>query len=159
MRGLWCGRKLDGTSGVHIHMTNTRITDPEMLEKRYPVLLNRFELRKGSKGIGKFNGGEGILREYEFRMGLSASVVSERRVHRPFGMKGGGEGACGRNTLVEKLKGGEERWVNIRGRKDFIVREGDRVIIETPGGGRSDCDARARDEGVYELFSIEAGAK
>lgn len=75
------------------------------------------------------------MREYEFRRPLSASIVSERRVYQPFGMAGGGSAKSGKNTLVEKMGEGEERLVNIGGRKDFQVREGDRVIIETPGGG------------------------
>lgn len=133
--GSGAGEGWNGTSGVHVHMTNTRITDPEVLEKRYPVILNRFTLRSGSEGKGRFHGGAGTVREYEFRMGLSASIVSERRVYQPFGMDGGGSGMSGKNTLVEKTVDGGERLVNIGGRKDFLVKEGDRVIIETPGGG------------------------
>lgn len=132
--GSGAGEGWHGTSGVHIHMTNTRITDPEILEKRYPCILNRFILRPGSEGKGLYNGGTGIIREYEFRRDLSASIVSERRVYQPFGMKGGGSGMSGKNTLVEKMEGGERK-VNIGGRKDFRVRKGDKVIIETPGGG------------------------
>lgn len=116
-------------------MTNTRITDPEVLEKRYPAILNRFALRPGSGGVGLFSGGNGIVREYEFRRDLSASIVSERRVYQPFGMAGGGSGESGRNTLVENMDGGKERWVNVGGRKDFKVRKGDKFIVETPGGG------------------------
>lgn len=133
--GSGAGENWHGTSGVHIHMTNTRITDPEVLEKRYPAILNRFVLRPGSGGVGLYNGGNGIVREYEFRRDLSASIVSERRVYQPFGMAGGGPGESGRNSLVEKMGEGKERWVNIGGRKDFKVNAGDKVIIETPGGG------------------------
>lgn len=139
--GSGAGENWHGTSGVHIHMTNTRITDPEVLEKRYPSILNRFILRPGSGGVGKFNGGMGILREYEFSRPLSCSIVSERRVYQPFGMAGGGSAMCGKNTLVEKDIGAGmeqrmgDRWVNIGGRKDFRVKTGDRVIIETAGGG------------------------
>ncbi|EHK97714.1 hypothetical protein M7I_6498 [Glarea lozoyensis 74030] len=133
--GSGAGETWNGTSGVHINMTNTRITDAEVLEKRYPAILNRFTLRPGSEGIGQNNGGTGIIREYEFRRPLSASIVSERRVYQPYGMAGGGSGMSGRNTLVEKLSDGSERRVNIGGRKDFKVNTGDKVIIETPGGG------------------------
>lgn len=133
--GSGAGKGWNGTSGVHIHMTNTRITDPEVLEKRYPCLLNRFTLRPGSGGVGQYDGGMGIIREYEFRRPLSASIVSERRVYQPFGMNGGGSGMSGRNVLVEKLGESSERKVNIGGRKDFHVNTGDKVIIETPGGG------------------------
>lgn len=132
--GSGAGNGWHGTSGVHIHMTNTRITDPEVLEKRYPCILRRFVLRPGSGGVGQFNGGMGIIRDYEFRRPLSASILSERRAYQPFGMANGGPGMCGKNTLVEK-NGEGERWVNIGGRKDFRVEAGDRVIIETPGGG------------------------
>ena len=133
--GSGAGDGWHGTSGVHIHMTNTRITDPEVLEKRYPCVLNRFVLRPGSGGVGQFNGGMGIIREYEFRRDLSASIVSERRVYQPFGMAGGGSGMSGKNVLVEKLPNGEDRYVNVGGRKDFRVRKGDKFVIETPGGG------------------------
>ncbi|KAG9243173.1 Hydantoinase B/oxoprolinase-domain-containing protein [Calycina marina] len=133
--GSGAGKDWHGTSGVHIHMTNTRITDPEMLEKRYPTILNRFILRPASGGVGKYNGGMGILREYEFRRPLSCSIVSERRVYQPFGMAGGESGQSGKNTLVEKMSSGEDRWVNVGGRRDFRVQAGDRFIIETPGGG------------------------
>ncbi|CZR62217.1 related to oxoprolinase [Phialocephala subalpina] len=133
--GSGAGEGWHGTSGVHIHMTNTRITDPEVLEKRYPVILNRFVLRPGSGGVGLFNGGNGIIREYEFRRALSASIVSERRVYQPFGMAGGGPGESGRNTLVEKMGDDKARLVNVGGRKDFKVQAGDKMIIETPGGG------------------------
>ena len=133
--GSGAGEGWHGTSGVHIHMTNTRITDPEVLEKRYPCVLNRFILRPGSGGVGQYDGGMGIIREYEFRRDLSASIVSERRVYQPFGMAGGASGQSGKNTLVEKLKDGADRYVNVGGRKDFRVQKGDKFIIETPGGG------------------------
>ena len=133
--GSGAGEGWHGTSGVHIHMTNTRITDPEVLEKRYPCVLNRFILRTGSGGVGQFNGGMGIIREYEFKRDLSASIVSERRVYQPFGMAGGGSGMSGKNILVEKLLDCGDRYVNLGGRKDFRVQKGDKFIIETPGGG------------------------
>ncbi|KAH6717157.1 Hydantoinase/oxoprolinase-domain-containing protein [Leptodontidium sp. MPI-SDFR-AT-0119] len=123
-----------GTSGVHIHMTNPLITNPEVLKEGYPVILNRFVMRPGSEGIEMFNGGTGIIREYEFRRLLSSSIVSEKRVYQPFGMAGG-LGVSGKNSLVEKIPNGGERWVTVGGRKDFKVQTGDRVVIETPGGG------------------------
>lgn len=119
-------------------MTNTRITDPEVLEKRLPVILRRFALRPGSGGIGIYNGGHGVVREYEFLRELSCSILSERRVYKPFGLLGGADGMNGLNTLVEIVKDGEgtrERRVNVGGRKDFAVKRGDRFIMETPGGG------------------------
>lgn len=78
----------DGRSGVHTHMTNTRITDIEIIEKRYPVIIQRFTLNRGSGGKGRFNGGDGVIRELLFRKNLILSVLTERRVFSPYGMKG-----------------------------------------------------------------------
>jgi 5-oxoprolinase (ATP-hydrolysing) len=131
--GSGAGPTWHGTSGVHIHMTNTRITDPEILEKRYPVILREFNIRDGSGGKGAFNGGDGIRRIYEFEKDMGCSIVSERRVTRPYGMKGGEDGKSGVNYVV---KGGEKgRWSRLGGRKDFKVKKGDWVVIDTPGGG------------------------
>ena len=114
--------------------TNTRITDPEVLEKRYPVILRQFRIRDDSGGVGLFDGGHGVVREYEFLHDLSASIVSERRVYQPFGLFGGASGKAGLNVLVEATEDGERK-VNVGGRKDFRVKKGDRFVIETPGGG------------------------
>ncbi|KAF2733965.1 hypothetical protein EJ04DRAFT_577276 [Polyplosphaeria fusca] len=131
--GSGAGPGWHGTSGVHIHMTNTRITDPEMLEKRYPVLLREFSIRPGSGGQGRWNGGDGIRRIYEFRRDVGASIVSERRVTRPYGMKGGEDGKSGVNYIA---KGGKDgRWCRLGGRKDFKASKGDWFVIDTPGGG------------------------
>ncbi|ORY01820.1 5-oxoprolinase [Clohesyomyces aquaticus] len=130
--GSGAGPSWHGTSGVHIHMTNTRITDPEILEKRYPVLLREFSIREGSGGKGKWNGGNGIRRTYQFLRDVGCSVVSERRVVRPYGMRSGGDGKCGVNYIV-KAEG--ERWCRLGGRKDFKASKGDCFVIDTPGGG------------------------
>jgi 5-oxoprolinase (ATP-hydrolysing) len=130
--GSGAGPGWHGTSGVHIHMTNTRITDPELLEKRYPVLLREFSITEGSGGAGKWRGGNGIRRVYEFYRDMNASIVSERRVTRPYGMLGGGEGRSGVNYIVKKQGG---RWCRLGGRKDFKVEQGDWFVIDTPGGG------------------------
>jgi 5-oxoprolinase (ATP-hydrolysing) len=130
--GSGAGPGWHGTSGVHIHMTNTRITDPELLEKRYPVLLREFSITEGSGGVGKWRGGNGIRRVYEFYRDLNASIVSERRVTRPYGMLGGGEGRSGVNYIVKKQG---SRWCRLGGRKDFKVEKGDWFVIDTPGGG------------------------
>ncbi|KAF2011588.1 hypothetical protein BU24DRAFT_376862 [Aaosphaeria arxii CBS 175.79] len=130
--GSGAGPGWNGTSGVHIHMTNTRITDPEMLEKRYPVILQEFSIREGSGGKGQWNGGNGIRRVYEFERDVGASIVSERRVTRPYGMHGGEDGKSGVNYIVKKHGG---RWCRLGGRKDFRASKGDRVVIDTPGGG------------------------
>ncbi|KAI0129706.1 Hydantoinase B/oxoprolinase-domain-containing protein [Xylariales sp. AK1849] len=131
--GSGAGPGWHGTSGVHIHMTNTRITDPEILEKRYPVVLREFSIQEGSGGRGQWNGGNGIRRIYEFGRDVGASIVSERRVTRPYGMRGGADGRSGVNYLVKGGEGG--RWCRLGGRKDFKVSKGDWFVIDTPGGG------------------------
>jgi 5-oxoprolinase (ATP-hydrolysing) len=97
--GAGAGPGWAGASGVHTHMTNTRITDAEstsfewclmiVLERRYPVILRRFSLRPGSGGRGKYPGGDGIVRDIEFRIPCQVSILSERRVHHPYGLHGG----------------------------------------------------------------------
>lgn len=120
-----------GTSGVHTNMTNTRITDPEILERRYPVILRRFCLRDGSGGDGMHAGGEGIIRDLEFRIPIKVSILSERRAFRPYGLKGGGDGERGRNLWVRK----EGRVINLGGKNTAEMRAGDRIVIMSPGGG------------------------
>ncbi|MDC0670166.1 hydantoinase B/oxoprolinase family protein [Nannocystis radixulma] len=116
-----------GASGVHTHMTNTRITDPEVLEARFPVRVHRFALRRGSGGDGRWRGGDGLVRELEFlRDGIEVSIVAERRTRAPFGLAGGSPGACGRNLLDG---------VELPGRARTTVHAGQRLTVETPGGG------------------------
>ncbi|KAK6118583.1 hypothetical protein DH2020_047669 [Rehmannia glutinosa] len=102
--GSGAGPSWDGTSGVQCHMTNTRMTDPEIFEQRYPVVLHRFGLRENSGGAGIHRGGDGIVREIEFRRDVVVSILSERRVHAPRGLKGGKDGARGANYLITKDK-------------------------------------------------------
>lgn len=120
-----------GSSGVHTNMTNTRINDPESLERQYPVVLRRFILRPGSGGDGKFPGGDGVIRDVEFRIPMTASILSERRTFAPYGMEGGEEGKRGLNQWIKK----NGRTVNIGGKNSVQVEAGDRVVINTPGGG------------------------
>lgn len=101
--GSGAGPTWNGTNGVHTHMTNTRITDSEVFERRYPVLLREFSLRKGSAGKGMHVGGEGVIRDIEFRIPVQVSILSERRVYHPYGMEGGGEAACGLNIWARKV--------------------------------------------------------
>lgn len=115
-----------GCSGVHTHMTNTRITDPEVLESRFPVRLHRFSLRPGSGGTGARSGGDGLVRELEFLTPLEVSILSDRRRHPPFGLHDGGSAATGKSLL-----NGEE----LPARAHVHVQPGDRLRIETPGGG------------------------
>uniref|UniRef100_A0A8C3CMZ9 5-oxoprolinase, ATP-hydrolysing n=1 Tax=Cairina moschata TaxID=8855 RepID=A0A8C3CMZ9_CAIMO len=98
--GAGAGPRWHGRSGVHTHMTNTRITDPEVLEQRYPVVLQRFELRRGSGGAGRYRGGDGVCRELLFRQDMVLSVLSERRAIQPYGLRGGSPGALGLNLLL-----------------------------------------------------------
>jgi len=115
-----------GRSGVHTHMTNTRITDPEVLEARFPVRLWRFGLRRGSGGAGAWPGGDGLVRELEFLRPMQVAVLSERRLRAPFGLRGGAAGAPGRDLLDGEA---------LPGRATREVRAGQRLRIETPGGG------------------------
>ncbi|CAI6336262.1 unnamed protein product [Periconia digitata] len=131
-----------GASAVHTHMTNTRITDPETLERRYPVILREFAVRKGSGGKGRFNGGDGAIRDIECRAPIRFSVITERRSIAPYGMQGGGTGAKGVNYWVRKVpkedgKDDEfvDRWVNMGAKNMVAMGKGDRCIIYTPGGG------------------------
>ncbi|GAB0135107.1 hypothetical protein EsDP_00003456 [Epichloe bromicola] len=158
--GSGAGPDWAGTSGVHVHMTNTRITDSEILERRYPVLLREFSIREGSGGNGQHRGGDGVVRDIEFRVPLQVSILSERRVYRPYGLKGGEDGECGLNLWVRRVEkqdwekslrqfrddeGGvsdddddaeyEERYINLGAKNSAAMRAGDRIIVCTPGGG------------------------
>ncbi|KAL1607859.1 hypothetical protein SLS60_002797 [Paraconiothyrium brasiliense] len=125
----------DGASGVHTHMTNTRITDPESLEKRYPVILREFSIREGSGGNGMHKGGNGVIRDMECRAPLKFSVITERRVTEPYGMKGGENGGRGANYWVKKRPDGSDRWINLGPKNMVAMDTGDRCVIYTPGGG------------------------
>lgn len=149
--GSGAGPTWDGTSGVHTHMTNTRITDAEVFERRYPVILREFALRKGSAGTGLHRGGEGVVRDIEFRIPVQVSILSERRVYRPYGLEGGGDAGVGINYWVRKIqtggrqtmidgKSGEEageemRWISLGGKNTAAMGPGERIVICTPGGG------------------------
>ncbi|KAJ6157946.1 hypothetical protein N7470_005538 [Penicillium chermesinum] len=134
--GSGAGPTWKGESGVHVHMTNTRITDPEILEKRYPTLLHQFTLREGSGGRGKNPGGEGVVREIEFLAPVKCSILSERRVHRPYGLEGGEDAETGLNQwITTDGETGEPRHINIGGKNTVDVKTHDRVVIMTAGGG------------------------
>jgi 5-oxoprolinase (ATP-hydrolysing) len=120
-----------GASGVHTHMTNTRITDAEVLEYRYPVRLRRFAIRRGSGGDGRWRGGDGVVREIEFLAPLQFSILSQHRETAPFGMAGGGDGALGRQTIIRP--DGSRRAIG--GVDGCRVDIGDILVLETPGGG------------------------
>ncbi|TMW56149.1 hypothetical protein Poli38472_008797 [Pythium oligandrum] len=129
--GAGAGPSWHGRSGIHTHMTNTRITDPEILEKRYPVLLRAFHLRNGSGGVGKYRGGDGVVREIEFLKPMTVSILSERRAFRPYGLAGGGDGERGRNLLTRS----DGRLINLGGKNTVDVLPHDTLTINTPGGG------------------------
>ena len=129
--GAGAGDGFDGCSAVHTHMTNTRITDPEVLELRYPVRLETFAIRRGSGGAGRWRGGDGVVRRIRFLEPMTATIVASRRNVAPFGLAGGGDGATG-TQLVERADG---RIEPLGGRDQAELAAGDAIVIETPGGG------------------------
>jgi len=129
--GAGAGPNFDGASAVHTHMTNSRLTDPEVLEARYPVLLEEFSIRHGSGGTGAQTGGDGVLRRIQFREAMSVAILSTRRETEPFGLKGGRPGLPGANMVIRS--GGEA--IALKGRDEIAVDEGDEILIATPGGG------------------------
>lgn len=139
--GSGAGPDWEGTSGVHTHMTNTRITDAEVFERRYPVLLREFSLRAGSGGNGQHRGGDGVVRDIEFRIPVQVSILSERRVYHPYGLNGGEDAQCGQNIWVRKIaKRGkpneyELREVSMGAKNTARMQPGERIIVKTPGGG------------------------
>jgi 5-oxoprolinase (ATP-hydrolysing) len=129
--GTGAGPTANGESAVQVHMTNSRLTDPEVLEWRFPVLLTDFKVRKGSGGEGKFKGGDGTIRELKFLREMDVSIISSHRTLPPPGLNGGHAGKCGENSVkrasgtIEPLKGADQT----------KVFPGDSIIIKTPGGG------------------------
>ncbi|TGZ66496.1 hypothetical protein CRM22_005298 [Opisthorchis felineus] len=130
--GAGAGPGWHGRSGIHTHMTNTRITDPEILEQRYPVILEHFGIRVNSGGLGRWNGGNGLTRRMKFRSAVTLSVLSERRSLAPYGLFGGEPGVRGLNLLHRV---GYPHPVNIGGKATVSVNPGDIFILHTPGGG------------------------
>ena len=128
--GTGAGPEGKGGDGVHSHMTNTAITDPEILEQRYPVRLWRFGLRRGSGGAGRHRGGDGVVREFEFLSPLTVSLLTQHRASGPYGLAGGEDGQPGRQILI---RDGNES--ELPGCVSFEARVGDRLSLETPGGG------------------------
>ena len=129
--GAGAGPGFSGASAVHTHMTNTRITDPEILELRYPVRLDRFAIRRGSGGAGRWQGGDGAVRALTMLEPMTVTLVASRRTVAPFGLAGGSAGAPGAQR-VERVDGRVEQ---IAGRTRVELEAGDRIVIETPGGG------------------------
>ncbi|WVQ78999.1 hypothetical protein IAT38_001091 [Cryptococcus sp. DSM 104549] len=132
--GAGAGPTWVGQSAVHVNMTNTRIGDVEIMEKRFPLLLREFSIRKGSGGVGKHAGGCGVHREYEARADIELGIIGERRVNQPYGMHGGGPGERGATYWVRKM-GDDTRKIKLRPCAAAHMKTGDRVIVHTPGGG------------------------
>jgi|AGTN01.3.fsa_nt_gi N-methylhydantoinase B/acetone carboxylase, alpha subunit len=129
--GAGAGPDFPGASAVQTHMTNSRLTDPEVLEWRFPVLVDGFSIRKGSGGKGAFNGGDGVVRRLKFLDPMSAAILSNRRRVAPFGLAGGGDARPGRN-FVERADGSIQE---LGGTARVEMRPGDVLVVATPGGG------------------------
>jgi 5-oxoprolinase (ATP-hydrolysing) len=129
--GTGAGNGFAGASAVHAHMTNSRLTDPEVIEWRFPVIVDGFAIRHGSGGAGRWPGGDGVIRRLIFREPMDAAILSNRRKVAPFGLAGGGPGKLGRNA-VERKDGPVEEYP---GTMRTHMEAGDTLVIETPGGG------------------------
>ncbi|MFZ2067461.1 MAG: hydantoinase B/oxoprolinase family protein, partial [Xanthobacteraceae bacterium] len=129
--GSPAGPGFPGTDAVHTHMTNTRLTDPEILEFRYPVVLEDFHIRKGSGGRGQWNAGDGVIRTIRFLQKMEYTVLSGHRRIRPFGLGGGADGQIGENW-VRRRDGRMER---LKGADATVVDAGEAIIIQTPTAG------------------------
>jgi 5-oxoprolinase (ATP-hydrolysing) len=129
--GAGAGPGFDGASAVHTHMTNTRLTDPEILEFRYPVILESFSVRRGTGGKGKWKGGDGVERIIRFLERMDVSFLHGHRRVSPFGVAGGEPGRRGEN-YVRRARGDIEKR---EGCDQFVCHVGDAIVIRTPSGG------------------------
>jgi 5-oxoprolinase (ATP-hydrolysing) len=129
--GSGAGDGFDGAPAVQTHMTNSRLTDPEVLEWRFPVLVDSFTVRRGSGGSGRWRGGDGAVRRLRFLEPMTVSTLSGHRRVAPYGLAGGQPGTLGRNR-VERADGSV---VEMAGCDSVEVDVGDVLIVETPGGG------------------------
>jgi len=129
--GSGAGPGFHGTDVVQTNMTNSRLTDPEILEFRFPVRLESYEIRHGSGGTGRWHGGSGGVRRLRFLEPMTAAILSNNRIYAPFGMAGGASGVLGRNS-VQRADGSIEQLAHI-GKTE--MQAGDVFVIETPGGG------------------------
>ncbi|TVR16344.1 MAG: 5-oxoprolinase [Balneolaceae bacterium] len=129
--GTGAGDGFNGAHAIHHHMTNTRGTDPEIFEHKYPVRLNRYAIRKASGGEGKFRGGDGIIRDCTFLEPVYLSVLTQHRIEKPYGLHGGEDGASGNQFIIRK-NGVKEELAPVDG---IALEAGDRFVIHTPGGG------------------------
>ena len=129
--GTGAGPNFHGTSAIQTHMTNTRSTDPEVLETRFPVRLEEFSIRKNSGGKGKFNGGDGVTRKLRFLEPMTVTTLCSHRRVKPFGLNGGSPGDCGKEWL-ERTDG---KILNLNGNDSCEVEPNDLFVMQTPGGG------------------------
>ena len=129
--GSGAGEGFEGADAVQTHMTNSRLTDPEVLEWRFPVLLESFEIRRGSGGAGRWRGGDGVIRRVRFLQPMTAAILSGHRKIAPYGMAGGSPGKTGRNW-VRRADG---KVVELEACQEIEMRSSDTFVIETPGGG------------------------
>jgi 5-oxoprolinase (ATP-hydrolysing) len=129
--GSGAGHGFEGASVVQTHMTNSRLTDPEILESRYPILIERFAVRRGSGGDGQWRGGNGAVRVVRFREAMTAAILSNRRTTAPFGVAGGENAKAGRNAVRRE----DGRIEELPATAQAEMQPGDAFIIETPGGG------------------------
>ena len=129
--GTGAGPNFHGTSAIQTHMTNTRSTDPEVLETRFPVRLEEFSIRRNSGGKGKFNGGDGVTRKLRFLEPMTVTTLCSHRRVKPFGLNGGSPGDCGKEWL-ERTDGSI---LNLNGNDSCEVEPNDLFVMETPGGG------------------------
>ncbi|KAL0812063.1 hypothetical protein ABMA28_009453, partial [Loxostege sticticalis] len=155
--GSGAGPGWHGAGGVHTHMTNTRITDVEVVERRYPMLVASFSLRAGSGGRGRWNGGDGVTRELVFRRTVQLSVLTERRAFQPYGMNGGEPGERGLN-LLQRTDG---RLINLGGKSSIVANPGDKYIMNSPSGGGygkpDEASSNAQTDKEYSEF-LERGS-
>lgn len=128
--GVGATKGTRGASAIHQHMTNTRITDPEVLEWKYPVQLEEFSIRSGSGGTGKWHGGDGVTRRIRFLENMAITIISQHRNTRPYGLEGGKDGACGNQWIEEN-----GQTIELEGIDMAEVKKGSVLTIETPGGG------------------------
>jgi len=124
-------RRFDGADAVHTHMTNSRMTDVEVFEQNFPVMVESFAIRKGSGGAGKWRGGDGSVRKLKFVEPVEAAILSNHRRIAPFGMDGGQSAKTGTNTVIRNNGKPEKLSATVT----VKLAAGDVIIIETPGGG------------------------
>lgn len=151
--GGGAGENFNGQSGVQVHTTNTRMTDSESFEKKFPCILRKYEINTGTGGKGLFTGGDGVIREIEFTIPMEVTLLMQRRVFAPYGMNGGHPGKRGYNYWLKKLDDGSYRKIALGGQNSVWVKPGDRIRIETPSGGGWGKPADEKEEAEVALNS------